>query len=127
MHNETRDYRDFQKRKLSGSVDGRGIKLTTNGSPGTLIHTALDSVAANEWDEVFIQAANNSDKAARVRIEWGGTTDTDDHIEATIPPKAGLTEVIAGNILQNGAVIRAFGETANVIVLHGYVNRYQHI
>ncbi len=127
MRKDNCDCRHIQKRKLSGSVDGRGIKLTTNGSPGVLIHRALDSIAENEWDEVFLQAANNSDAAAKLRIEWGGTDSNADHIEATIPPKAGLTEVIAGNILHNGAVIRAFGETANVIVLHGYVNRYQHI
>lgn len=127
MHNETRDYRDFQKRKLSGSVDGRGIKLTTNSSPGALIHRALDSVAANEWDEVFIQAVNTSSSAVKLTVEWGGTSSPEDHIELTIPAESGFTEVIPGHILQNGAVIRAFGETANVIVLHGYVNRYQHI
>lgn len=126
MHNDNCDCRHIQKRKLSGSVDGRGITLTTNASPGTVIHQALDSIAENEWDELFIQAANNSDAPAKLRIEWGGTDSAADRIEATIPPKAGLTEVIAGNILHNGAVIRAFGETANVIALHGYVNRYQH-
>lgn len=127
MHNETRDYRDYQKRKLSGSSDGRGIRVAADASPGALIHTALSSVAANEWDEIFIKAVNTSDADVKLTVEWGGTSSPDDHIEVTIPAESGFTEVIPGHVLQNGAVARAFAATANVIVLHGYVNRYQHI
>lgn len=127
MPNEMRDYRDYQKRKLSGSVDGRGIKVAVNSSPGTLIHKALSSVAANEWDEIFIGAVNTSDSAVKLTIEWGGTDSPGDHIEVTIPAESGFTQVIPGHVLQNGAIARAFAATADVIVLHGYVNRYQHI
>ena len=127
MHNDMRDYRDYQKRKLSGSSDGRGIKVTATASPGSLIHTALDSVAANEWDEIFIRAVNTSASAVKLTVEWGGTSSPDDLIEVTIPAESGFTEVIPGNVLQNGALVRAFASQANVIVLHGYVNRYQHI
>lgn len=127
MHNDMRDYRDYQKRKLSGSTDGRGIKVGTTSTPGTLIHTALSSIAANEWDEVFIQAVNTSSSAVKLTVEWGGTTSPDDLVEITIPAESGFTDVIDGNVLQNGAIVRAFADTADVIVLHGYVNRYQHI
>ncbi len=127
MPNEMRDYRDYQKRKLSGSVDGRGIKVAADSSPGSLIHSALSSVAANEWDEIYIQAVNTSGSAVKLTVEWGGTNDPGDHIEVTIPAESGFSEVIPGHVLQNGAVVRAFAATANVIVLHGYVNRYQHI
>ena len=127
MPNDMRDYRDYQKRKLSGSVDGRGIKVAANSSPGTVIHRALSSVAANEWDEIFIGAVNASGSDVKLTVEWGGTNSPDDHIEITIPAESGFTEVIPGHVLQNGAVARAFAATADVIVLHGYVNRYQHI
>ena len=127
MPNETRDYRDYQKRKLSGSSDGRGIKVGADASPGTLIHSALSSVAANEWDEIFIQAVNTSASAVKLTVEWGGTSGPGDHIEVSIPAESGFSEVIPGHILQNGALVRAFAATADVIVLHGYVNRYQHI
>ena len=127
MPNDMRDYRDYQKRKLSGSVDGRGIKVAASGSPGTMIHTALSSVAANEWDEIFIGAVNASGSDVKLTVEWGGTSSPDDHIEITIPAESGFTEVIPGHVLQNGAVVRAFAAAADVIVLHGYVNRYQHI
>ena len=127
MPHDMRDYRDYQKRKLSGSADGRGIKVAASGSPGTLVHTALGSVAANEWDEIFIQAVNTSNSGVKLTVEWGGTDSPDDLIEVTIPGESGFTEVIRGHVLQNGALVRAFADRANDIVLHGYVNRYQHI
>jgi hypothetical protein len=122
--NNGRDFRDFKKRKLSGSIDGRGIKIAATGTPGTLIHTALSSVAANEWDEVWIKAVNTSTSAVKLTVEWGGTTSPDDQVEITIPAESGFTEVIPGHVLQNGAEARAFADTANVIVLHGFVNRF---
>ncbi|MCY4071252.1 MAG: hypothetical protein OXG60_08125 [Chloroflexi bacterium] len=127
MRNEMRDYRDYQKRKLSGSTDGRGIKVAASGSPGTLVHTALSSVAANEWDEIFFQAVNTHTSDVKLTVEWGGTDSPGDLIEVTIPAESGFTEVIPGHVLQNGALVRAFAAETDVIVLHGYVNRYQHI
>ncbi len=127
MRNETRDYRDYQKRKLSGSTDGRGIKVTASGSPGTLVHSALSSVAANEWDEIFIEAVNTHTSDVKLTVEWGGTDSSNDLIEITIPAESGFTEVIPGHVLQNSALVHAFAARANAIVLHGYVNRYQHI
>ena len=127
MPQDMRDYRDYQKRKLSSSTDGRGIKVAAIISPGTPVHTALSSVAANEWDEVFIDAVNTSATPVKLTVEWGGTESPDDFIEITIPAESGFTEVIPGHVLQNGASVRAFAAQANVIVLHGFVNRYQHI
>ena len=127
MPDETRDCRDYQKRKLSASVDGRGIKVAASSSPGSLIHRALSSVAANEWDEIFIRAVNASDADVKLTVEWGGTRSPEDHIEIMIPAESGFSEAIPGHVLQNGALVRAFAATADVIVLHGYVNRYQQI
>jgi len=120
-----RDYRDFKKRKLSASTDGRGILVAATASPGTLIHTALGNVAASEWDEVWIRVVNTSGSPVKLTIEWGGTTAPDDQVEITIPAESGFTEVIPGHVLQNGANVRAFAATANVIALHGFVNRYE--
>jgi len=119
------DFRDYKKRALSGSTDGRGIKVGATGSPGTLLHTAIVSVAANEWDEVWIRAVNTSASAVKLTIQWGGTTDPDDTVEVTIPAESGFTEVIPGHILHNGQEVRAFAATGNVIVVHGFVNRYE--
>jgi hypothetical protein len=122
-----RDYRDFKKRKLSASTDGRGIRVAATATPGTLIHQALINVAANEWDEVWIKAVNTSATAVKLTIEWGGAVNPDDQIEITIPPESGLVDVIPGLVLQNSAQVRAFAATANVIVLHGFVNRFEQI
>ena len=120
-----RDYRDYKKRKLSASADGRGVKVEATTSPGTLIHKALSNIAANEWDEVWIRAVNTSASAVKLTIEWGDTS-TDDQIEISVPGEGGFTEVIPGHVLQNAKEVRAFAATANVVVLHGFVNRFEH-
>lgn len=120
-----RDYRDYKKRRFSASSDGRGVKVAATASPGTLIHTALVNQAATEWDEVFIKAINTSGSPVKLTIEWGGTTAPDDLIEVTIPAESGLIEVVPGHVLQNGREVRAFAATADVLVLHGFINRYE--
>jgi hypothetical protein len=120
-----RDYRDYKKRKLSASADGRGIKVAATASPGTLVHAALPSVSANEWDAIWIRAVNTSGSPVKLTLEWGGTASPDDQVEITLPAESGFTEVIPGHVLQNGVEVRAFAATANVIVLHGFVNRYE--
>jgi hypothetical protein len=120
-----RQYSDYKKRKLSESSDGRGIRVAATVTPGTLIHTALSNIAANEWDEVWIRAINTSGSSVKLTVEWGGTTAPDDLVEITIPAESGFTEVIPGHVLQNGAAVRAFADTADAIILHGFVNRYE--
>ena len=119
-----RDFRDFKKRKFSASTDGRGIKVAATASPGTLIHTATTSVAANEWDEVWLWAVNTSGSPVKLTVEWGGTS-ADDQIEITIPAESGFYEVIPGHVLNNGANVRAFAASANVLIVHGFVNRFE--
>jgi len=119
-----RDYRDYKKRKLTQSDDGRGIKIGATASPGTLIHEALGNVAANEWDEVWLSATNTSTNSVKLTVQWGGTTSPDDHVIVSLAPQQGLMEVIPGHLLQNGRDVRAFAETADVIIVHGFVNRY---
>jgi hypothetical protein len=71
------------------------------------------------------RAVNTSGSAVKLTLEWGGTTAPDDQIEITIPAESGFSEVIPGHVLQNGKEVRAFAATANVLVVHGYVNRYE--
>lgn len=120
-----RDFRDYKKRKLSQSDKGRGIKVAATASPGTLLHTATASVAANEWDEIWLKAINTSGSAVKLTVQWGGTTSPDDEIEITIPPESGLVDVVNGLVVNTQAEVRAFAATANVIVLHGFLNRYE--
>ncbi len=120
-----RDFRDYKKRKLSASDGGRGIKVAATASPGTLVHEALESIAQNEWDEVWIRAVNTSGASVKLTLEWGGTATPDDQVEITIPGEDGFHDIVLGHVLQNGKAVRAFAATADVIVLHGFVNRYE--
>ena len=55
-------------------------------------------------------------------IEWGGVA-TADLKTLTINSKEGDTLVIAGLVLTNSLVVRAFAGTASVVNVSGYVNR----
>lgn len=120
-----RDYRDYKKRKLSASDGGRGIKVAATATPGTLVHEALESIAQNEWDEVWIRAVNTSGSSVKLTLEWGGTTSPDDQVEISLPGEDGFHDIVLGHVLQNGKEVRAFAATGDVIVLHGFVNRYE--
>lgn len=114
----------FSKEILSGSVDGRAIKIAATGSPGTLIHTG--SPTATVLEEVWLYCQNTDTTARKLTIEWGGTTSPDDQIEVTVLAESGLVLVVPGLILKGNAtplVIRAFAATTNVLTIHGYVNR----
>lgn len=110
------------KEKLSGSTDGKQIKVGATATPGTLIHTATSSTTTT-WDEIWIWCTNSSTSAIKLTIQWGGTTSPDDEIEITIPPESGPIPVIPGLILQNSLVVRAFAGSANLLVISGFVNR----
>lgn len=110
------------KRVLSGSTNGRGIKVAATASPGTLIHTAVTGTAS--LDEVWLYAVNTSTNPVALTLQWGGTTSPDDEITVNIGAKGvGKILVAAGILLQNDLVIRAYAGTTNVININGYVNR----
>lgn len=110
------------KEKLSGSTDGKQIKVAATATAGTLIHTATSSTTT-VWDEIWLWANNTQSAAVVLTIEWGGTTSPDNLIELTIPGETGAMLVIPGWILQNSLVVRAFAGTGNVVMISGYVNR----
>lgn len=114
----------FTKQILSGSTDGRAIKVAATASAGTLIHTG--SSTATTIEEVWLYAQNTDTTARKLTIEWGGTTAPDDLIELTVGAESGLVLVAPGLLIKGNAtalIVRAFAATANVITIHGYVNR----
>jgi len=110
------------KRKLSGSTDGRPIKVTAVATAGTTIHTSVAGTTAGTYDEIWLYAMNHNTGNTLLTIEFGGTTDPDDLIQVYVPFDSGLYLIIPGLILQNGSVVRAFAANANVIVIDGFVN-----
>ena len=114
----------FAKTTLSGSTDGRAVKVVATASAGTTIHTG--SSTATTYDEIWLYAQNTSAADVKLTLEWGGTTSPDDLIEVTITTEAGLTLVSPGLLLKGNAtplVVKAFAASANVVTLHGYVNQ----
>lgn len=114
----------FTKKILSGSTDGKAIKVAATATAGTTIHTG--STTATTLDEVWLYAVNTSSTAVKLTVEWGGTASPDDHIELTVQPEAGLVTVAPGLLIKGNAtalVVRAFAATTNVITIHGFVNQ----
>lgn len=114
----------YTKVKLSGSTDGRAIKVAATATAGTTIHTG--STTATTYDEIWLYAQNTDTSAVKLTIEWGGTTAPDDLIEVTVQPEAGLVCIAPGLLLKGNAtalVVRAFAASANVITIHGFVNQ----
>lgn len=110
---------NYSKLILSGSTDGKGIKVTQTATAGDTIHTAH----ATALDEIYIYAVNSGAAQVKVTIEWGEATAPDGNIECTVPAESGLQLIIPGLLLTNELVVKAFADTANVIVIHGFVNR----
>ena len=106
---------------LSGSTNGRGIKIAATATAGTLVHTATSS--ATDCDVVTLYAHNSSGSAVNLTIEWGGVSDPDDLIKLSIPATSGLTLVCPDLVLRNSLIVKAFAGTASVITIHGFANR----
>jgi hypothetical protein len=111
----------YTKVILSGSTNGKGIKIAQTATAGTLLHTAV--AGTTDLDEIYISLINNHTIPVEVTIEWGEATVPDGTIKQTIPAKSGLYPIIKGMLLQNGLEVRAFAAVANVVIAHGYANR----
>lgn len=109
----------YSKQLLSGSTNGRFIKVAATSSPGDLIHTA----SATAVDEIILSAWN-SDTADRVlTVQFG---DNADLLAITIPPGIGMLFVIpqeAHAILTGGLIVRAYADVTNKVYVGGCCNR----
>ena len=114
----------FSKIALSGSTDGKLIKVAATATAGTTIHTG--STTTTTYDEVWLYAVNSDTTDRKLTIEWGGTSAPDDLIEYTVKAENGLYLIVPGLVIKGNAtalVVRAFCATANVVSVGGYVNR----
>ena len=114
----------YSKIHLSGSTDGRLIKVAATATAGTTIHTG--STTSTTYDEVWLYAVNSDTTDRKLTIEFGGVSAPDDLIEQTITAESGLILVVPGLVIKGNAtalVVRAFAATTNVVMIGGYVNR----
>lgn len=110
------------KRKLTGSTNGRGIKVAATATLGTTIHTAVAGTTAGTYDEIYLYAYNGHTTTVTLTIEFGGVTVPDDNIVITLASKTGLQLIVPGLILQNATVVTAFADVANVVSIFGFTN-----
>lgn len=111
----------YSKVLLSGSSNGKQIKVVATATPGTTIHTAVSGTS--DLDEIWIYAVNSSSSAVKLTLEWGQADAPDGNIEVLVPAEDGYMLVVPGLLLQDSLVLKAFAGSANVILLNGYVNR----
>jgi len=111
----------YSKLLLSGSTQGKAILVVQTATAGDAIHTSINNT--NDFDEIWLWAVNSSVSAVKLTIEWGEATAPNGNIEGNIPPESGLYAVIPGLLLQNGLIVKAFASVANVVMIHGFVNR----
>jgi len=112
----------YSKQLLSGSTNGKAILVSgTATDSANTVHTAI--AGASSLDEIWVYAVNTSNTAVKLTIEYGETTSPNGHIEVTVLQEAGAVAIVPGFLLQNSLVVKAFAATANVITIHGFVNR----
>ncbi len=107
--------------KLSGSTNGKGIKLAhiTSTSAET-IHTAPAGV---DIDLVTLWAVNQDTVDHTVTLGWGAVVDPDNRITVTVPAQAGPVAICDRMPLSGALAITAWASTANVVMLYGTVER----
>jgi hypothetical protein len=115
----------FSKQLLSGSTQGKAIKVAATASTGTTIHAT--GTSSSIIDEVWLYAYNSSTGLVTLTIQYGGTTAVDNDIKIDVPPTSGLTLIVPGLILTGTGsaanTVYAYAGTTNVITITGYVNR----
>lgn len=111
----------YAKQFLSGSTNGRGIKVAATATPGTTLHTSH----ATDKDEIFCWLTNTHTAAVDLTLEFGGTTSPDDHLAHTVslPALSGPIPIVTGQVLSGAVVMKAFASVTNVLIATGYVNR----
>ena len=111
----------YSKQLLSGSTNGKNVKVVAPATAGTTIHTAVSGTS--DMDEIWLYACNTDSTDRKLTIEYGATSDDQRLTEVTIGAEAGWVLVCPGVLLQNSLVVKAFAAAANVVVINGYVNR----
>jgi hypothetical protein len=114
-----------------GTWTSGGIAVA-NPASLTTIHTS--SSTTTTIDEVWLYATNTATTPVQLTVFYGGTatgSNTYAPITQTIPAQSGLTLIVPGLILTNGAVtvsayataLSTTSNAASVINISGYVNR----
>ncbi len=113
----------YSKVLLSGSTNGKPVKVVATGTLGTTIHTAVSGTSS--IDEIWLWVTNTHTSAVALTIEYGGATDPDCLSPKTysVPANSPPLLIWGGLPLQNALVVTAFADVASKLLITGYVNR----
>ncbi len=113
----------FTKAKLSGSTNGKAIKIAATATAGTTVHTAVSGTSS--FDELYLYLNNTTTTAVTYTIEYGGVTDPDCLVgkAVSLPANSGPILVIPGLLINNSLVVAVFCSSANVVLATGFVNQ----
>ena len=109
------------KMLLSGSTNGKGIKVVATSTLGTTIHTAVSGTSS--LDEIYLYAYNDATSSAQLNILWGGTIEPNNVFRTTILSRYGRTLVADGMLLTSGSTVSAYSNISGSIMIDGFVNR----
>jgi hypothetical protein len=120
---------------VGDTVKITGVDTTFNGTwaiatvPSTTTFTyarTASNVTSGASSGTVYVAATAASQSVRLTVQWGGTASPDDEITYTLTNQNGLYLIASGLILKGNATaltVRAYADIANVVVMHGYVNR----
>jgi hypothetical protein len=99
----------------SAATHFRGIKIAATATPGTTLHVAQAAATDGCVDVVEVRVYNSDTVDRLVTFECGGTTAPDDNQGGYVGAKETRTFTI---FMRNGLTLKAFADTANVLVAH---------
>lgn len=115
---------------LSGSTNGKPIKITgTNSAGAVTIHTGQSGTAGA--DEVILAAANSHTASVSLTLAIGGTVDPDNLIVMTLEQRSiaagrdGLIPIVGAGelVINNSIAVTAWASVANVVTITGCAHR----
>jgi hypothetical protein len=111
---------------LSASTHGRPVKVAATAiASGTTVHTSLASTTDGDCDEIYLWATNTDSATRTLTLGWGGVTDPDDLVyDAFTLPAGAHVQITWGLILRNALIVKAAASAANVVILSGFVIRF---
>lgn len=110
---------------LSGQTNGKNILITatTNGAAQT-IHTVASGTATLEFVTIEACHVDSANATSKLTLLVGGTTEPNDVIAIDLIHGAGAVVIQDKRLLQNGMVIKAYGQHVSHITVYGYFQRY---
>lgn len=107
---------------FSTVTSGQSILVAATSSPGTIIHSGVNS--STQMEEIWLYAYNGDTASRILTVQTAGVTSVTNDTKITIPSAQGRFLILDGRLINQNALIRAYGDVTNKITIDGYVNLY---